>query len=316
MQALLPALLNHGGAFVFTVILATRLGLPLPATPIILLAGALVVQGPGSAIAIVTASAAANLLGDSMWFAAGRKWGLRVMRLLCKVSLSPSSCVGRSEDLMLRWGGISLIAGKFVPGVSLVAPPMAGALGMKAHAFAGFSVVSGLAWSAALAGTGYILREQIDRVLAALTHLSLIAVAAAVAVFALLSLRHLRSRRSAAIPRITPDELRDDRRNAGPNGRPPLVIDVRSRSAAALDPRRVDGSVHVPLRELSARVQEFDSFDSLVVYCDCPEDASAVSAAQIVMARGNRDVRVLDGGLDGWFAPARMPSAWIREARP
>ena len=131
MNELLSLLASQGIVLVFLVTLATRLGAPVPAVPFLVVAGGLTVGGQLPFVAVVLAAVLGNILGDGVWFLAGRRWGYRVMRLLCRISLSPDSCVRRSESILGRWGGWSLIAAKFVPGVSVVAPPMAGALGMS-----------------------------------------------------------------------------------------------------------------------------------------------------------------------------------------
>jgi membrane protein DedA with SNARE-associated domain len=132
-------LAQHGVLLVLAASFAARAGLPVPAAPLVVVAGALSVTGTLPFWPMAAASVAGNLFGDAIWFAAGRRYGHRVMRLLCQLSLSPDSCVRQSETLIARWGGSALIAGKFVPGVSAVAPPMAGALGMSLARFS-FSI--------------------------------------------------------------------------------------------------------------------------------------------------------------------------------
>src|SRR6185369_14277282 len=122
----------------------------------------------GGQFSIATAFAAAivaNVAGDAAWFAAGRRHGHRMMRLLCRISLSPDSCVRQSETLIARWGGRSLIAAKFVPGVSVVAAPMAGALAMRWRTFGFFALLSGALWSALYLGLGWLFRREIRRIL-------------------------------------------------------------------------------------------------------------------------------------------------------
>ena len=77
----------------------------------LVVAGALGVPGVVVAwLPMAAAALAANLLGDTPWLFPGRRYGHRVMRLLCRVSLSPDSCVRPSENFILRWGGSALIA--------------------------------------------------------------------------------------------------------------------------------------------------------------------------------------------------------------
>ncbi|PNG53937.1 DedA family protein [Variovorax sp. B4] len=146
MNDLVALLSAQGAAVVFLATLATRLGAPVPAAPFLVVAGGLAVDGQLSFIAVMLASVLGNILGDGAWFLAGRRWGYRVMRFLCRVSLSADTCVRRSESILGRWGGLSLIAAKFVPGVSVVAPPMAGALGMSNARFLAYETLAAAIW--------------------------------------------------------------------------------------------------------------------------------------------------------------------------
>ena len=147
MNDVISLLAVQGPALVFVVTLVTRLGAPLPAVPFLVVAGGLTVGGQVSFVALTVAAVLGNILGDGAWFIAGRLWGYRVMRVLCRISLSADSCVKRSESIIGRWGGLSLLASKFVPGVSVVAPPMAGALRMSNIRFLCYETLGALVWT-------------------------------------------------------------------------------------------------------------------------------------------------------------------------
>jgi membrane protein DedA with SNARE-associated domain len=168
MDDLVPLLLRHGPLLVFVVTLAARAGAPLPAAPLLVVAGGLGALGQMPLGVTIGLSLLANLLGDVVWFVAGRVLGYRVLRLLCRVSLSPDSCVRQSEDLFGRWGGLSLVAAKFVPGVSVIAAPMAGALRMTWTGFLAWNVVAAATWTAVYMGLGALFRFEITRALAVL----------------------------------------------------------------------------------------------------------------------------------------------------
>ena len=143
MNDLLDLLIHHEAALVLVVTFAARVGLPIPAAPLLVMAGGLAVGGLVSLPLVFASSVLANVLGDWVWFQAGRRFGYRVMAQVCRFSLSPDSCVRQSESLIARWGGSSLVAAKFVPGVSVVAAPMAGALGMSLPRFVWFDALAG-----------------------------------------------------------------------------------------------------------------------------------------------------------------------------
>jgi len=302
MEELVAILTRHGLAVVFGVTLAARIGAPVPAAPLLVVAGALARMDQLSAWACVAVSLAANLAGDAVWFWSGRHWGHRVLRLLCRISMSPDSCVRQSESLILKWGGHSLVAAKFVPGVSVVAAPMAGALAMPWPRFIVFGLFAGAVWTLAYLGLGMLFASQVEQVLAILAEGGVVAAAAvALAVAALLARRWWRRRRfqrEVAIPRISVQELR----TLMDSGRAPVVIDVRASGSTQADPRRIPGARAVELNAIGALAAELPRDREVVLYCNCPNEASAARAAVLLAGKGVQRARPLAGGLDAWWA--------------
>src|SRR3977135_3492008 len=151
---------RFGAAIVFVNTLLHELGLPIPLTPTVLVAGAAASELMAFA-ALVAAVVAGTLIGNSLWFAAGRRFGPRVLKGFCRVSLSPDSCVGRTGQAFERWGGALFIVGRFIPGVSLVAPPVAGALGMPWSKFLGLSALGSLVWAGVIVVAGVALQGAV-----------------------------------------------------------------------------------------------------------------------------------------------------------
>ncbi|HZF85081.1 MAG TPA: VTT domain-containing protein [Burkholderiaceae bacterium] len=303
MNDLVSLLATQGPAVVFLVTLAARLGAPVPAVPFLVVAGGLAVGGTAlNAAAIVVASLLGNLLGDGAWFLAGRRWGYGVMRLLCRVSLSADTCVSRSESILGRWGGLSLIAAKYVPGVSVVAPPMAGAIGMSNARFLAYETAGALVWTLGYLLLGAVFHAAIRDVLAVLANIGLAATAVGGALLLAFLVWRYRQRRLARraddITTISVDVLR----SALAQGRAPTVVDVRGEQVRALDPRAIPGAVGFALAELPHGLGALADGRELVLFCDCPDDASAVAAARVLMAAGLPRVRVLAGGLSAWTA--------------
>lgn len=302
MNEFLALLAAHGVAVVFLATLAARLGAPVPAVPFLVVAGGLSVGGQLSFPAVVLAAVAGNILGDGAWFLAGRRWGYRVMRLLCRISLSADSCVQRSESILGRWGGLSLILAKFVPGVSVVAPPMAGALGMSNTRFLSYETAAALIWTLGFLLLGRVFHSAINDVLAVLSNIGLTAaVFCAVMLLLFLAWRYYMRRLALGaddIAHIDVDALRAAL--AGGNG--PTVVDVRAAASRAIDDRSIPGAVGIELKRLPADLGAMADGRELVLFCDCPDDASAIVAARVLLAAGLPRVRVLAGGLDAWMA--------------
>jgi membrane protein DedA with SNARE-associated domain len=156
-----------------------EIGVPVPITPIVLVAGAGSVGGGIDPLAVIAAVVAATLAGNSIWFAAGRRWGSGVLTLLCRLSLSPDACMLRTEDSFRRWGWSSLVLGRFIPGVALVAPPLAGALGMSWGRFIVLSAAGAGLWALVVVAAGMLFHEQVDVVVRTLDAFAAEAVVAA-----------------------------------------------------------------------------------------------------------------------------------------
>ena len=128
MFELTELLARHGLLLVFVNVLLTQAGIPLPAVPILVVAGALAAQGEFTYTALLLTAISAALLGDIPWYYAGRRYGHRVLRTLCRIAIEPDSCVKQTESIFERWGAPALLVAKYIPGFASVAPPLAGAM--------------------------------------------------------------------------------------------------------------------------------------------------------------------------------------------
>ena len=301
MRDLIPLLIAHGVLIVFLITLAARVGAPVPAAPLLVVAGGVATAGQMSLLLCLAVSVLANVLGDAVWYQAGRWRGHRVMKLLCKISLSPDTCVRQSEGILSRWGGSSLIAAKFLPGISVVAAPMAGALGMSWRRFISYDIGASLIWSVVFLAVGVVFAGQIVVVLDFMTEFGTIAgVAIAIALATMIIYRWLRRRWMLSdryAPRIAVHELRELIRR----GEAPIVIDVRSSVAMLQDARRVPGAMVATLAQLPTTAQELPRDREIVLYCNCPNEVSALRGVRILADLGHHRARALHGGLDAWI---------------
>jgi membrane protein DedA with SNARE-associated domain/rhodanese-related sulfurtransferase len=301
MRDLIPLLIAHGALIVFVITLAARVGAPVPAAPLLVVAGGVAMAGQLSLAVCLIASVVANVLGDAVWYQAGRWRGHGVMRLLCRISLSPDTCVRQSEGILSRWGGSSLIAAKFLPGISVVAAPMAGALGMSWRRFLAYDVGASLIWTIAFLALGVVFAGQIVVVLDIMTEFGTIAaVAVAIVLAVMITYRYLRRRWMLSdryAPRIAVNELRELIRR----GEAPIVIDVRSAVAMMADARRVPGATVATLAQLPATALELPRDREVVLYCNCPNEVSALRGVRILAEHGHHRARALSGGLDAWI---------------
>ncbi len=299
---IIPLITQYGLLLVFLNVLVEQAGVPVPAMPTLLVAGALAANGKLSLLGVVAVALFACLLGDLLWYWAGRRFGGGVMRTLCRISLSPDSCIRQSEMRFQRWRGGMLVVAKFIPGLSTVAPPLVGAMGLRLSGFLLLDSLGSLLWIAVAVGFGYAFASQIDVLLAALANAGTIALELVIGLLALYIAvkwwqrqRLLRALRMAC---ITADEL--NRTMVG--GTAPVVVDVRSDPGRVLDARIIPGALLADPKSVGQVLRGVPPERELVIYCSCPNEISSATAARLLMAAGYRHVRPLQGGLDAWAA--------------
>lgn len=267
MHELTGLLAQHGLLIVFVNVLLTQLGLPVPAVPMLVVAGAFALQGEFGFGALLLIATSAALLGDLPWYFAGRRYGHRVLRTLCRIAVEPDSCVKQTETIFERWGASSLLVSKYIPGFATVAPPLAGAMQLGLRPFLLFSTAGALLWAAAPVLLGAVFHAEVERALAWFSELGTGALlllgglaAAYVAMKAVQRYLFLRMLRAA---RMTVAELRQ----LLGSGTPPVVIDVRSAAVRRLDPRRIPGALAVNLEDAAAALPGLPPDKDVVVYC-------------------------------------------------
>ncbi len=291
----------HRDAFwvVFLNVLAQQAGLPVPAVPTLLLAGSLALSY-GQLASMFGAAIVASVMADAVWYLAGRMFGYRVLAGLCWLSINPASCVSQTESRFVRWGLSSLVVAKFVPGFSTVAPPIAGALRMSMSGFLLASAAGAALWAGLALAVGWLLRSEVQAVIAALDHnigSALIVMAGVVALWLGWKLwQKYRFRRLAAIPHITIGELLSMLKT----DQPPLVLDLRGPSMVA-ETGPIPGAVPAEHDRLLDAVGAWPRNQPIVTLCNCPEDAGAIQAASRLLDAGYQSVRPLLGGYEAWL---------------
>ena len=303
---------QYGLLLVFFNVLVEQAGVPVPAVPTMVVAGALSASGKLPLAGIMSAVVLACLLSDLVWYWAGRRFGAGVMRTICRISLSPDSCVKQSELRFQRWRGRILLIAKFVPGLSTVAPPLVGAMGLRAGTFILLDGLGSLLWAGMAVGLGHAFAAQIDDLLADLASAGTVALELLLGLLVLyIAAKWWQRRRllmALRMARITVDELSE----SIADGQNPVVVDVRSQAARLLDTRIIPGALLADLDGVDQALQDISRDRELVIYCSCPNEVSAAKAAKLLMAIGYRNVRPLLGGLDAWdaagYAIERLPS--------
>jgi membrane protein DedA with SNARE-associated domain/rhodanese-related sulfurtransferase len=301
MRDLILLIEQFGLPFVFFNVLLEQGGLPIPAYPTLLVAAALAANSGYRPYQIVAVAVLAALSADLLWYRAGRRMGYRVLGTLCRVSLSPDSCVRRTHSLFTRFGPASLAFAKFVPGFGLLATALAGASRTPLRTFVVFDSIGALLWSGLAVILGVTFRTAIGDVLTVLSNLGewgLLLIIVALALYVLSKWwQRWRFLRQLRMDRISVDELKAKIAT----GRAPIILDVRPathRHESGIIPGAlpVDVDDREPIAEAVLRDAE------VVVYCACPNEASAALVARRLLKNGFKKVRPLHGGIDAWVA--------------
>jgi membrane protein DedA with SNARE-associated domain/rhodanese-related sulfurtransferase len=282
-------------------VLLDQIGLPVPAIPTLVLAGAVTADHHWWGLEMFIWSVAACVAADAAWYVAGRRYGNGLMKLLCRISLTPDSCVSETQGRFDRWGPNAIVVAKFVPGLAIIAPPLAGAMRMHWPRFLGLSALAAALWVGIYLGAGALLKPQINQLLPRLAELGGTAAGAiGCLLLAYIGFKWWERRRFLAtlrMLRITVAELYQ----LMTEERAPLIIDIRSHSARARQPSRIPGAVLVQLDQIGVHVRDLPRDRDIVIYCTCPNEASAASAAKALVNHGFKRVRPLHGGLDAWI---------------
>jgi membrane protein DedA with SNARE-associated domain/rhodanese-related sulfurtransferase len=301
-QQLLLHISQYGLLVVGLNVLLNQIGLPVPVVPTLILAGTLAAKGDLPLLALFSIAVMACLIADCAWYWVGEKYGIRVLKTLCRISLEPDSCVNQTQGQFDRWGVNSLVVAKFVPGWSTIAPPLAGALRIGWLRFFALSTLAAMLWVGAGLLGGMILKSQIEQLLIQLDRYGSMAVIGVLVLLACYIAYKWWERRRfykmLRMARISVAELSE----LIQSGTHPLIIDVRSATARELEPHWIPGAVAISLEAVDAHLKDLPRDRDIILYCTCPSEASAARVAKILMNRGFKHVRPLAGGLEAWVA--------------
>jgi membrane protein DedA with SNARE-associated domain/rhodanese-related sulfurtransferase len=293
-------LVRHGGVVLFAAVFAEQAGLPIPAVPVLLAAGALAGTGKMSLAMAIGLGVSACLLGDFIWYYLGHHRGGQILNLLCRISLEPDSCVRRTENFFIRHGTRSLILAKFIPGLSTVTPALAGLFRVNVERFILYNGLGALLWTTAFIAPGYLFSNQLEWVAAQAARLGSSFVVLVGGVLALyIAYKYIHRQlllRELRIARITADELKqlmDD-------GQEVMIVDLRQPLDIQVDPYSIPGALRMAVEELEQRHHEIPRDRDVILYCACPNEVTAARMALLLKKNGIMRVRPLAGGVEAW----------------
>ena len=265
MSDLIQFVARHGYLLIFSWLLAEQAALPIPSFPLLLVSGALARTGQLKLSSVVVYALAACLIADNAWFRLGRRYGAKALQFICKMSIEPDSCVRRTENVFVKYGVRSLLLSKFIPGLNVVAAPLAGGSGVHFGRFLLFDSLGALIWTATYVFAGYVFSDQLELAAGYALRMGSGFVTITICIFtAWISWKLLQRRRflkSVNVARISAEELHA-MLSAGSDV---TIVDVRSKLGGGMD--SFPGALRIPTEELSTRHEEIPRDREIVLFC-------------------------------------------------
>ena len=300
--AVTPDLLTHyGTAIVFAWAFAVQAGVPAPAVPMLLGAGALSGSGHMNLAASIVAAMTATLGADVLWYALGRSHGLRVLETLCRFSLDPDSLIRHAKERFAAHRARYLIVAKFLPGVNPLAAGLAGVVVLRVDFFLFYAAAGALLWAGTWIIVGYLFADAIGLIATTNARFGmplLIAIVAALILYVAIKyasrrrfLRHLRK------ARMDPVELKR-RLDVGDVL---VIVDLRTKLDLETDPYGIPGARWITPEVLrDPHHQPIPKGSEIVFYCAEPREATSARMAIWASSHGYKNLHPLSGGLEGW----------------
>ena len=305
MQILTHLIETYGLLLIFAVVLLDEVGLPIPSLPALIAAGAVAASGHFSLAAVIGAALAGALVADLIWYWAAGRFGRRILSLLCRISLAPDSCVRQTENLFHRVGPWSLLFARYVPAFTNIAVAMAAILRLPLTFFMFLNLLGGLFYYGLAALLGALFRRAVGDVLHTMEAFGTISIVALLVAFSIYIVLRWWERvtfiRQLRMDRITVEELID----LMDSGSPPIILDVRSAETRDRD-GIIPGALGAHPEDIHPRLAEISPDAEIVVYCACPNEASAAIAARHLKRAGFKKIRPLLGGADAWVGSGRQ----------
>jgi len=267
MNEALAFVMRHGYSVLFVWVFAEQLGLPIPAIPILLAAGALAGAGHLNLGLALLLGVLASLISDTIWYEIGRRRGAKVLNFLCRISLEPDSCVRRTEGVFAKHGARSLLVAKFIPGLNTVAPPLAGIFQMRLSRFLLYDAVGAVIWAGGFIGLGWLFSNQIESVAQYASRfgggLMAVLIGALGLYIAWKYWQRQRFLHSLRIARITAEELKR-MIDAGEN---PIIVDLRHAVDFEVEPEIIPGAAHLAAEDLEQAHDAIPRDRDIILYC-------------------------------------------------
>jgi len=307
MPIALAFFIHYAYLILFLWVLVEQLGVPVPSIPVLLTAGTLTATHEVHHVYALLAVLAACVVSDSMWYSLGRRYGGGVLRLLCRFSFEASTCVSKTEGYFSRRGPTTLLVSKFIPGLSTVAPPIAGQIGMPYGRFLIWDLGGSILWAETFLLAGRFFGDVAQKSARFFHWLGHFAFAIFILmVLGIMAYRFLKQRKflqQVRDMRLEPAELKEMMDLAEEQGnKPPFIVDLRHPLDYLPDPRVLPGALRIGPNEIRQHSEIIPRDRDVVLYCTCPSEETSAKLALQLHKLGIYRVRPLRGGFEGWKA--------------
>jgi membrane protein DedA with SNARE-associated domain/rhodanese-related sulfurtransferase len=305
MQWLLQLVEHHAYAVIFGWVLAEQAGVPIPSAPVMIAAGTMSAAHTLHIAYVIPLILVACLISDSAWYFLGKRYGRKMVNLLCRFSLESSVCVAKTQGTMSKRGAVTLLFAKFVPGLTTVAAPIAGQAGIPYTTFFLYDLAGSLVWAGAWLFAGRFLGDLAKKsqpFFGILGHFALLLVLLAVVAIVVQRVwARRRLRDEFRHSRLEPGELMAMMEAADASGdERPFIVDLRHPLDVLADPFMLPGALRLGPDELKAQREMIPDDREIVLYCTCPSEETSLKVALELRRLGVTRVRPLRGGLQGW----------------
>jgi membrane protein DedA with SNARE-associated domain/rhodanese-related sulfurtransferase len=305
MGGMMNMFVHHAYLVLFGWILFEQAGLPVPSIPLMLAAGTMSAAHKLHIAYALPLVMVASLIADSAWFFLGKRYGNKVLNLLCRFSLEAATCVTKTQGTVAKRGATTLLFAKFVPGISTMAPPIAGQAEVPYPRFVLYDMAGTLIWAGAWLFAGRFfgdLAKRSSEFFNMLAHFAAVLVLiAVVGVIVFRLVRRHQFRVELRGLRLEPAQLLamiDDAKSAGKQ--PPFIVDLRHPLDVLTDPLVLPGALRIGPEDLKQRRDSIPRDRDIILYCTCPSEETSAKIAMELRKMGVRRVRPLRGGLQGW----------------
>ncbi len=246
------------------------IGLPVPAFPFLIAAGAASALGLMNLGLVLMTATLGMLLGDSILYMIGRLSGWWILDFLCRISVNPETCILRSAKSFRRRGRVTLVVAKYIPGISTMAPPLAGSLRMRVGQFLGLDLLGILFYIFPFFALGFSFSGEIEHLLdgvQSIGRVTLLLLLLGLFIFVVYRFWiYSRGRLYRQVPRVTVQQL-SERLSHPDASKRILLADARSHGYYEHGATRIRGSVRIEPASIAEQLPTLSKDREIYLYC-------------------------------------------------